>query len=84
MSRTLLFRYITGSIAGTQASGRAHVGDGSRVVHSRRRCTRYAWPEWRCRESRRGVGVTTASARSAGDLAASQAGQARPRVSDHD
>jgi len=84
MSRTLFFRHITSSIARAEASGRAHVSDGSRIVHRGRRCTRYAWPERRCRESRRGVGETTASARGASDLTPLQASLARPRVSDHD
>lgn len=82
MSRTLFFRDIAGSVARTEASRRAHVGDGPRVVHGGRRSTRYAWPGRRCQESRRGVGETTGSARDAGNVAALQAGQARPRVSD--
>jgi hypothetical protein len=84
MSWTLFFWNITGSIARAKTSRHAHVSDGSRIVHGSRRCTRYAWPERRCRESRRGVGETTASARSASDLTRLQAGLARPRVSDHD
>jgi len=76
VSWTLLFRDITGGVARTETSGRAHVGDGPRVVHGGgRRSTRYAWRERRCRLSRRGEGETTAWARGAGDLAPSQVGR---------
>ena len=80
MSRTLLFRDLTGGVARAQTSRRAHASNGPRVVHGSRLGTRRAWLYRGCEESRRGEGEATGRARGAGDLAPSKAGRNRGRV----
>lgn len=80
MSRTLLFRDLTGGVARAQTGRRAHAGNGPRVVHGSRGRTRCAWLGRGCEESRRGEGEVTGSERGAGDLAPSKAGRNRGRV----